>query len=100
MNTAIDNKNMNFNTQGTFLLLSSYVLNIGAFISDISPIVKGFFVVLTTLTTMMAFLNQYKTFQKNFKTFYVVVIINRVFTYMKPKKNRHRGIKITKAKPE
>lgn len=55
---------------------------------------------VTVLTTIMAFFNQYKAFQKNFKTLFIVITVNRVFTFLKPKKNRHRGISITKKKPE
>ncbi len=100
MQTLTHNKPMNTDPSGRILLISSYLLDIGALLSDLHPIAKGVLVFVTVLTTIMAFFNQYKTFQKNFRTWYIVVTVNRVITFIKPKKNRHRGITITKKKIE
>lgn len=80
------------------LLFASYILNAGAIFSHISPWIKGLLVVLSVLTTIMAFFNQFKTFKKNFKTTWIIVKVTHFFTYMTPKKNRHlqRGIRINK----
>lgn len=90
MNALIhNNKSMNNHLSGGLLLLASCILNVGALFSNISPILKGILMTVTVLTTIMAFFNQYKTFQKNFKTLFIVITVNRVFTFLKPKKNRH-----------
>lgn len=89
---------MNIDPSGRFLLFSSYFLDIGALISDIPPILKGMLIAVTFLTTIMAFFNTYKTFHKNFRTLWIIVKVDHVFTYLKPKKNRHRGINITTKK--
>lgn len=81
------------------LLGASYFLNIGAFMSDIAPWIKISLGIVTALTTLMAFFNQYKTFAKNFRTLWIIVRIEHIFTFLKPKKNRHRkGITLTKSK--
>lgn len=100
MNTAINiQDNQHQHLMGNrILLFVSYFLNIGALFSHINPIIKALLLIMTVLTTVMAFFNQYKTFKKNFRTWYIVVTINRVVSYMVPKKVRHRGISINKQK--
>ena len=97
MNTIFHNNNHR-PMEGRSLFITSILLNVGALFSNISPVLKGILVTITALTTIMAFFNQYKTFQKNFKTLWIVVTVNHVFTFLKPKKNRHRGISINKKK--
>lgn len=67
------------------LLLTSYVLNIGAFFAQISVVVKGILLVCTGITTILALLNQYKTFSKNYRTLWIVVQIDYVFSKISPK---------------
>lgn len=82
------------------LLAVSYFLNAGVWLSDFSLAVKVVLAIIAGATTVMAFFNQYKTFQKNYKTIWVVVTITKVMTALQPKKNRHRGVSINKSKKE
>lgn len=88
---------MNYNhITGRILLFSSYFLNIPVWMSHLPFAFKIALAFIAGLTTVMAFLNQWITFRKNYRTMWVVVTIEHVFTFLRPKKNRHRGISLTK----
>lgn len=80
------------------LLGASYLLNIGAWFSGMELWIKILLGVITAITTIMAFFNQWNTFKKNYRTLWIVVRIEHIFTFLKPKKRRHRGISLTKSK--
>lgn len=84
------------------ILFSSYVLNVPVWMSNIPFWFKIVLAFVTGATTIMAFMNQWTNFSKNYRTLWIVVTINHIFTFIKPrpkqKKNRHRkrGITINK----
>ncbi len=80
------------------LLATSWFLNIGAIMSDISVWIKFVLVAITALTTVMAMFNTYKTFSRNFRTLWIVVRIEEVVTKLSPKKSRHRKNSISRNK--
>lgn len=71
----------------------SMILNAGVWVNNFSIGIKILLGVVASLTTMMAFFNQFKTFQKNFDTWYIVVVVNRVITRIETRKTRNRRIK-------
>jgi hypothetical protein len=56
------------------ILLSSYVLNLSVFLSNVSLFVKILLAVFAGATTIMAFFNQYQIFTKNFGDLWRIII--------------------------
>lgn len=80
------------------ILATSWFLNIGAIYSDISIWVKAILVGITGLTTIMALFNTYKTFSRNYRSLWIVIVIDEVVTKLSPKKLRHRRNSISRSK--
>lgn len=80
------------------ILATSWFLNIGAIFSDISWGIKCVLVVMTALTTIMALFNTYKTFSRNYRTLWIVIVIDNVVTKLSSKKLRHRKNSISRNK--
>lgn len=76
---------------GNLLLLIAWVLDINVWLSHIGHAITTMLLVVAGATTIMAAFNQWKVFQKNYKSNWVVVKIEYVFTYIGLKKNRHRS---------
>lgn len=95
MNLLIrNNDKMNTNLLTTrMILFASYFLNIPVWMGHFPLWAKWAILWLSGLTTIMAFLNQWISFKKNYKTFWLIITINHIFTFIKPKprqkKNRH-----------
>lgn len=89
---------MNLNIKDPLILGISYLLNIEVWFSHFGLWLKIILVIMTGLTTIMAFMNTYKTWKRNFKTLWIVVVVTHVITRLKPNKIRHRGIRIIKTK--
>lgn len=89
---------MNEHVTSRIILGASYLLNIGAWFSGMELWIKILLGVITAITTIMAFFNQWNTFKKDYRTLWIVVRIEHIFTFLKPKKRRHRGISLTKSK--
>lgn len=90
---------MNFNIKDPIILTASYVLNIGVWAGNFGMFLKVILAILAGLTTIMAFMNTFKTWQRNYRTLWLVVTINHVFTFIrKSPKSRQRGIRITQTK--
>lgn len=68
----------------------SYLLTAGAWLINISLFCKIILTILAGITSIMAFMNQYKILQKNYKTLWIIIQVEQVLTRMQPKKNRHR----------
>lgn len=86
--------------QGKFLLAISYILNAGMWLIKGFLIVKMLLTLVASLTTIMAFFNQYETFQKKYATLWVILYINNFRSRYRPKmpkrKNSLRTIKKAK----
>jgi len=76
-------------------LLAAQALTAGLWLLKISFALKILVTTVAGFTTILAFFNQYKTFEKNYRTMWIVVIINQWI----PKRKRHRGINISRKKP-
>lgn len=72
------------------ILLASYFSTAGVWVSHFGVLFKISLTIIATLTTVMAFMNQFQTFQKNYRTLWLVITIDHVFTLMRLKKRRHR----------
>jgi hypothetical protein len=83
-------------------LILMYILNAGMWLVKGFLIVKMLLAFVAGLTTIMAFLNQYKTLQKNYATLWIVLYINNFRSRYRPKmpkrKNPERGVRIKKSK--
>lgn len=97
MQVLNSNDQMHENITNRVLLACSYLLNAGVWASNMADWIKVALAIVAGATTVMAFLNQYKTFVKNYKTLWVVVFVTK---YIGPKKIRHRRGTISKPKKE
>lgn len=80
------------------MLVVSYLSNLGVWMMNVSIALKLVLAVIAGATTIMAFMNQYKTFIKNYGTTWVVVAVKRVTSGIKPRRTHHRGVSISRTK--
>ena len=72
------------------MLAFSYLLNIQVWAGHFAMWLKILLAVIAAVTTLLAFINQWVTFSKNYHRTWIVVSINHVFTFIMPqKKKRH-----------
>lgn len=81
-------------------LILMYILNAGMWLFKGFLILKMLLALVAGLTTFMAFFNQYKTFQKNYATLWIIVYFNHFRSRYRPKrpKRRHSERTIKKSK--
>jgi hypothetical protein len=89
---------MNEHVSGKLLLFTSFFLNIGASITKAPHWLEVGLWTVSGIASVLAMFNQFYTFKKNYKTLWIVVKITNVFTFLMPKKKRHRNISISRKK--
>lgn len=83
-----DNRVHKMFSKDNFVLLTSYILNIGVWTSNLSLIMKIILAILASATTIMAFFNQLHNLLKNYREVWIVVKIHYIITYFFPAKKK------------
>lgn len=69
------------------MLTVMWVLNAGLWINNFSLGLKIIYGIIAGIATVLGAINQWNTFKKTYKTMWVVVYVEKIFS---KKKNRHR----------
>ena len=81
---------MNDSSLSKLMLAAMYVLNIGVWENHFHAVIKGTYLLLVGLVTIMTAANQWTTFKRSYHTSWIVIKIEYVFTHIIKSKQKVR----------